>query len=962
MKITKHQAKYYAHEITKRFSSDTTEKFTASLSEAQVRLTPHQIDAAYFAFRSPFSKGAILADEVGLGKTIEAGIVLSQKWAERKKKLLIICPANLRKQWSQELSDKFFIDSIILESASFNKAIKAGNLNPFHQKEAIVICSYPFARSKAPYLEQTNWDLVVMDEAHRLRNVYKKSHKTGNAIKNALKDYKKILLTATPLQNSLLELFGLVSLIDEYVFGDIRSFKTQFSRLTGDDNFDDLKERLSPVCQRTLRRQVTEYVKYTNRIAITEEYFPRPDEAELYVLVTNYLRKPELYALPNSQRQLMTLILRKLLASSTYAISGTLEKLGNKLQDIVDGQEAEEEEIEFKENLAEDYETYGELEEEWDEESEEKIWYAPHEIEGMKEEIAEIRKMESLAKSIDENSKGEKLITALEKGFEKLEELGAAKKAIIFTESRRTQDYLKEVLDANGYGGKIVLFNGSNTDTRSKEVYKEWLERHKNTNRISGSRTSDKRAAIVEEFRERGTIMIATEAAAEGINLQFCSLVVNYDLPWNPQRIEQRIGRCHRFGQKFDVVVVNFLNRKNAADVRVFELLSLKFKLFEGVFGASDEVLGSIESGVDFEKRIAEIYQTCRSESEIQGAFDQLQHELSSSIEERMKKTRRILLENFDEEVHKKLKDRLKDAQDKRDEYQKRLWKITRYYLNGYATFREEDDEFTFILNSNPFSTDEYIFPGPYKMGKNETGVNIYRVGHGLAKRVVQECKDLALNFAKHTFSYSSVPKISIIESFVGKSGWMMAKQLTVSTFEDEDHIIFYGITKDGDLLDDEQCRKIFSIDTTDLSDDGVVRPTEELRSKMEEQYIGKKNIILEDIGTRNSKFFEIEIEKLDKWSEDRRNSLKINLKELDMEIKDIKKKARLANNLPEKLSFEKKRRKLESNRDEAWREYDAAAKEIEKSKDLLIENIEKSLKESTEEQELIFIQWTLNQ
>ena len=178
---------------------------------------------------------------------------------------------------------------------------------------------------------------------------------------------------------------------------------------------------------------------------------------------------------------------------------------------------------------------------------------------------------------------------------------------------------------------------------------------------------------------------------------------MNYDLPWNPQRIEQRIGRCHRFGQKFDVVVVNFLNRKNAADVRVFELLSLKFKLFEGVFGASDEVLGSIESGVDFEKRIAEIYQTCRSESEIQGAFDQLQHELSSSIEERMKKTRRILLENFDEEVHKKLKDRLKDAQDKRDEYQKRLWKITRYYLNGYATFREEDDEFTFILNSKPF-------------------------------------------------------------------------------------------------------------------------------------------------------------------------------------------------------------------------------------------------------------------
>jgi len=961
MEITKHQAKYYAYEITKRFSSDTTEKFTASLSEAQVRLTPHQIDAAYFAFRSPFSKGAILADEVGLGKTIEAGIILSQKWAERKKKLLIICPANLRKQWSQELIDKFFIDSKILESASFNKEIKAGNLNPFIQKNAIVICSYPFARSKAVYLEQTGWDLVVMDEAHRLRNVYKKSHKTGNAIKDALKDYKKILLTATPLQNTLLELFGLVSLIDEYVFGDIRSFKAKFSRLTGDDNFDDLKERLNLVCQRTLRRQVTEYVKYTNRIAITEEYFPREDEAQLYELVTNYLHQAQLYALPTSQRHLMTLILRKLLASSTYAISGTLEKLANKLQDIVDGQEIEQEEEEFKENLSEDYETYGELKEEWDEEEDEKVWYSPHEIDGMQSEIVELRKMEELAKSINKNSKGEKLITALEKGFEKLEEIGAAKKAIIFTESRRTQDYLKETLESNGYEGEIVLFNGSNTDAKSKEVYKEWLEKHKNTNRISGSRTSDKRAAIVEEFKDRATILIATEAAAEGINLQFCSLVVNYDLPWNPQRIEQRIGRCHRFGQKFDVVVVNFLNRKNAADVRVFQLLSLKFKLFEGVFGASDEVLGSIESGVDFEKRIAEIYQNCRAETEIQEAFDQLQSELSTSIEERMKKTRRILLENFDEEVHKKLKGRLKDAKDKRDEYQKRLWKLTRFYLKDYAHFKEEDDEYTFKLHTNPFSNED-IFPGPYKMGKNETGVNIYRTGNSLAKKVIENCKKQQLEFSKLSFSYSSIPKISIIEDFVGKSGWMIAKQLTISTFEDEDHILLFGVSEDGTQLDDEQCRKIFSINVTDSSTSEIVRPSEVLFTKMEEKYVGQKNVILEGIGNRNSKFFEVELDKLDRWSEDRRNSLKINLKELDMEIKDIKKKARLANNLPEKLSFEKKRRKLESSRDEAWREYDAAAKEIEKNKDLLIENIEKSLKESTSEEELFFIQWELKE
>src|SRR4030067_1349871 len=160
-------------------------------------------------------------------------------------------------------------------------------------------------------------------------------------------------------------------------------------------------------------------------------------------------------------------------------------------------------------------------------------------------------------------------------------------------------------------------------------------------------------------FRDEAVIMIATEAAAEGINLQFCSLVVNYDLPWNPQRIEQRIGRCHRYGQEFDVVVVNFLNKNNAADQRVDELLRDKFRLFDGVFGASDEELGAIESGVDFEKRIAAIYQRCRKQEEIQIAFDQLQLELSLEINESMTRTRRNLLETFDDEVRENFK--LKD-------------------------------------------------------------------------------------------------------------------------------------------------------------------------------------------------------------------------------------------------------------------------------------------------------------
>ena len=269
--------------------------------------------------------------------------------------------------------------------------------------------------------------------------------------------------------------------------------------------------------------------------------------------------------------------------------------------------------------------------------------------------------------------------------------MGASKKAIIFTESRRTQNYLVRILSETEYQGKIVLFNGSNSDEQSKQIYQQWYERHQGSDRISGSRTADMRSALVDYFKEEAQIMIATEAAAEGINLQFCSLVVNYDLPWNPQRIEQRIGRCHRYGQKHDVVVVNFLNRNNAADQRVYELLAEKFALFNGVFGASDEVLGSIESGVDFEKRIVRIYQECRSPEEIQASFDELQRELETEIDESMKLTRKKLLENFDEEVHEKLRVNLKESTEYLNKYENWLWELAKYASTSMPIFFQRD-------------------------------------------------------------------------------------------------------------------------------------------------------------------------------------------------------------------------------------------------------------------------------
>jgi len=354
---TDYHAKLYAHELLRRCPSDSVERFTAALMDSRVDLNPHQVDAALFAFRSPLSKGAILADEVGLGKTIEAGIVLSQKWAERRRKILIILPSSLRKQWHQELLEKFYLPSQILETRTFNRALKNGAMNPFDIPE-IVICSYHFARNKAEYVRAIHWDLVVIDEAHRLRNVYKTGNKIARELKQALEHAPKILLTATPLQNSLLELYGLVSFIDEHAFGDLKSFRTQFARLSSEMSFDDLKQRLKPICKRTLRRQVLEYIRFTERKAYTQEFIPSKEEEALYDMVSEYLRRPNLYALPASQRSLMTLVLRKLLASSTFAIAGALDTLANKLERRLREDESLRQE---EQDLEDDFNTYEEL-------------------------------------------------------------------------------------------------------------------------------------------------------------------------------------------------------------------------------------------------------------------------------------------------------------------------------------------------------------------------------------------------------------------------------------------------------------------------------------------------------------------------------------------------------------------------------------------------------------------------
>jgi superfamily II DNA or RNA helicase len=971
MNLTHYHARYFAHELTKRSSSDNVDKLASALSDAQVDLNPHQIEAALFAFRSPLSKGAILADEVGLGKTIEAGILLAQHWAERRRTLLVICPANLRKQWSQELLDKFFLPSVILETKTFNEAIRAGNLNPFQQPK-IIICSFQFARSKEPYLRTTPWNLVVIDEAHRLRNVYKPGNKVANSIKSAVGGFQKVLLTATPLQNSLLELYGLVSIVDEFTFGDLRSFRAQFARFPSKADFDALKQRLRPICQRTLRRQVLAYVSYTNRHAMVQEFYPTAAEQQLYELVSDYLKGERLYALPASQRQLMTLILRKLLASSTYAISDTLLGLANKLETAeADQQKA----ADVPETVVNDFETLSEVQEEWvddDEGSESDTGnengkkkpdrLTPEQLAELRAEKEKLRQFHALAKAVQTNSKGEVLLTALKRGFEAARtvrmENGAGalqQKAIIFTESRRTQEYLFSLLQKTEFAGKVVLFNGTNTDPLSQAIYQRWMKQHAGTDRITGSPTADKRAALVENFRDESSIMIATEAAAEGINLQFCNLVVNYDMPWNPQRIEQRIGRCHRYGQKYDVVVVNFLNKANAADVRVYQLLAEKFKLFDGVFGASDEVIGAIESGIEFEKRIVGIYQRCRTTEQIEFQFDQLQQELESQIAQARTDASEQLLNNFDQEVIERV--RLSSG-NSLNRFEDLLWRVTTFYLAPYARF--DTPGHTFYLERDPFATSadksQPVNPGPYRMGKNVEEANIYRVGHPLAQQVLRVCCDLPTPKVELRFNLkASGKRIAILESLPHRTGWLICSRFTISGFETEDHILLAGILDTGQPLEPNACKRLFDL-AGEPGQPLLLEPPDALAAELSKE----QHRVLGALEERNGKWLDSEVEKLDRWTEDLKFGLEQEIKDLDKEIREVRREAVAAAGLQHKLEHQRRIKELTAARNQRRKDLFVAQDEVEARREALIADIEGKLKQKQELTPLFTIRWSV--
>lgn len=944
---TQYHSQYLAHKITLEGLGDDT--FAKSFSTARVEMNPHQVEAALFALKSPLSKGVLLADEVGLGKTIEASLVIAQRWAEHKRRVLLIVPASLRKQWQQELIEKFSLPSAILEAKTYRDKQKSGIERPFADADGIVIASYEFAARKADELAMAPWDLVIFDEAHRMRNVYRKGgSKRAKELRTALKSSFKILLTATPLQNSLMELYGLVSVIDETHFGGDAAFRAMYTGArTTPASLVTLRQRLDPICHRTLRRQVQEagHINFTARNAVTFDFEPADKEALLYDQISEFLKRKDTVSYGDRTNQLVILQVRKVLGSSTFAVAKYLEQLIARLRakEPVD------------ETVTDDIETIDVLAEEFDEDRETED---PETIDPAKlaAEIEELTAYLELARSIGANAKGEKLIQRLPEAMAMIANKGGKRKAVIFTESVRTQTYLAELLSRHGYEGQIVLLNGSNNDPGSRSIYKAWRARHEGTDKVSGSRSADMKASVVDAFRGNDkSIFIATESGAEGINLQFCSLIVNFDLPWNPQRVEQRIGRCHRYGQKIDVTVVNMLNRKNRAEERIYQLLDEKFRLFDGVFGSSDEILGTIERGVDFEKKVLDIVQSARDDQQVQLEFDNLTEQLQDNIDADVRSARTKLLEEMDQDVVARLRSRKGTLESTLNDFTRRLILIVRAELSG-AKFHAVDSP-RFDFQGATWTTEWPV--------ADDNDWQFFRLADGnLATDVVAGCKarqltpePVELLFFPEKYPFPG--QLTDVKNLAGYSGWLKIAKAKIDTPNAvREEMLLSCVTDDGEIVPNETADRLFLVPSG--LPEPVFQRTDDARLDNRETELFAD--FRENVERQNAEWLEQEEVRLDDYARDLEIEITAQIKEIEDATRELKRQRRSAGlSMRDKVALGREVKRLEQERDDLVLDQHERRKEIRQQIEDMLDRVAESLDQAPVLEDLFVIRWRVS-
>jgi len=826
-----------------------SDKIIPAFASSDIEVYPYQVAAATFALRSPYLRGAILCDDGSLGKSFEALLIITQRWYEGKRRILIVVPTPLLHQWKQIIDNRFSMPLYSIDSnADFGERIKNGEANPFEQ-DGIIITTYDFAAEKAEYISRIEWNLSVFEEAHHLRRIYTGENKGAAVIREAVGGSFKLLLTATPMQNSIMDLYGLIYFIDETALPDADSFYKRYFRKP--ENYAELADRISKFCFRTMRPQVATYVKIPERLPMTVDYTPSKQEQQLADMVDAYLARDKKYAYPKMELYDLTLMLYRLLSSSTFALAKTLQGVEKRLAGMVEGSDDKK----------------------------------------LIDEHSHIKAMLALANNITENAKGAELLTALKKGFAELKRLGANKKALIFTENLETQKYLYDLLNKGEYAGKVLTFNGD----YSRDY------------------------TVMERFEKEATILITTDIAAEGFNLEFCAFVVNYDLPYNTLKIEQRINRCHRQGQQTDVLVVNFLNRNNFADVRMLELINKRILQYDGIIGLSDDVIGSLN--VNINRDFGKILSAARSKDEIDKAFAEILTAYEPENKQLVESAEQILFTSFNKDIADSVTVSPQYIEQRVQEINAELWTLAKGFFENYNEKHTDngfdiDEQAKTITARNELPHLFYYWTGsrnkPYTSLRSYGLAQNFKpasgritlssvIGRGVIKEI--ECADRGTVTVDANIEPCSIA-LYCVE--------VRSNNRDVE-YDGAEFVTLAGKTDSDRVLSDEDCRYIMGLPVLSFTEDGNKNARWLRESTGRGFSVDLDKLVSPDEYTRRAiadmdGAIREEIERLKVLTQDKKVGLERDIETLRGEVKTLTSGTGRANSIAEKVQAEKRK------------------------------------------------------
>ncbi|HJT70977.1 MAG TPA: SNF2-related protein [Terriglobales bacterium] len=825
-----------AEDLVRVRRPDDRERYAAAQRQARIDPNPHQIDAVIFALRRLREGGCILADEVGLGKTIEAGLVIAQSRAEGARRILLIVPKSLIGQWQGELINLFGIEARENE-ASFSAP-------------GVYLVGREFAgseRGAAPLGSVPPFDLAVIDEAHEIfAGLHKRYGRDGiydessdealmaHRVRGFLRSTPVLLLTATPMQNSLAELWGLVQYVEPTgtLLGDIATFRKVFcsddDRTLVPGQEHELKRRLAMVQRRTLRRQAQEFLDrpFTQRRCRLYEYAMSDAERSLYDDVTEYLLEPTLYAFAGRQRRLLLIGFHRRMASSINALAASLENVAARLRQLQAGLCSDDAVI----NEFRDLEDEDEIEESSEEPA------PPIDRSALSAELVRVEEFVARARSLPNDAKARSFQEAIKVVLDLGRDGRGSGKAVVFTESITTQEYLRTLLLAIGLGEEdITLFRGVNDHERAQQALARWREEEgaRFSPGAKPSREVALRLALVHEFRTRSKILVCTEAGAKGLNLQFCETVINYDLPWNPQRIEQRIGRCHRYSQQRDVTVVNFIGRDNEAHKLTFEILSQKLDLFGRVLDASDHVLHEPRTdtpellvsalSVEFESDLRSIYSRSRTLDEVTREIAALRDKISErreAFEKEYERTSQIIESRFDENVRRVFKRLREDLPRSLADLDRDIAELVGGYLTARrVAFRRTDEAGRVVFDVLPGAT------LPVEVGEGRrfatgdaralTEAEALNLAHPLVRSAIAHARTWSGDGSiKLQLSPSSSPELAAL---AGKVGLLCVALVDYAGFEPVQRLVAAAVVG-GTPIDPSLAANLVRLQATDCS------------------------------------------------------------------------------------------------------------------------------------------------